>query len=202
MTSKPLNRRILEGLSLLLVAGVLCVVTAQAQDEANQQQLPAPPPMRTIPDGERAQLNQAKDPKARIRRLLELTEEHLLHAESLAAEQKYNLALADLGNYVALVDDGLRYLARISTDRSKSRDLYKHIELALRAHGPRLIAMRRSTPLEYATRMKEVEDFARDGRTEALNAFYGQTVIREDRPKKSNEDNKAKDIPNKPERQH
>ena len=71
----------------------------------------------------------------------------------------------------------------------------------MRAQGPRLTAMRRATPLEYATRMKEVEDFAREGRTEALNAFYGQTVVRDGRPKKADEDNKAKGTPNKPERQ-
>ena len=58
--------------------------------------------------------------------------------------------------------------------------------------------MRRATPLEYATRIKEVEDFARDGRTEALNAFYGHTVVRE-RPKTPPEDSKTK--ANKPERQ-
>ena len=157
--------------------------------------------MRAIPDNERSEINEAKDPKARIRRTLELTDAHLQRAEALASEQKYDPALAELGNYLALVDDGLHYLARLNSDRSKARDLYKRIELALRANGPRLISMRRSTPLEYATRMKEVEDFAREGRTEALNAFYGQTVIREARPKKSDEDNKAKDISNKPERQ-
>ena len=80
------------------------------------------------------------------------------------------------------------------------RSLYKYVELALRAQGPRLTVMRRATPLEYAIRIKEVEDFARDGRTEALNAFYGHTVMRDGRQKKPEEDNKSKD-PNKPERQ-
>ena len=51
--------------------------------------------------------------------------------------------------------------------------------MALRAHGPRLTAMRRITPLEFAVWIKQVEDFARDGRTEALNSFYGHTVVRE-----------------------
>lgn len=157
--------------------------------------------MRAIPNNERNQINEAKDPKARIRRTIELTDAHLQRAESLASEQKYDPALTELGNYLALIDDALKYLAGLNSDRSKARDLYKRVELALRAHGPRLVGMRRSTPLEYATRMKEVEDFAREGRTEALNAFYGQTVVREERPKKADEGNKAKDISNKPERQ-
>jgi hypothetical protein len=39
--------------------------------------------------------------------------------------------------------------------------------------------------LEYAVWVKELEEFARKGRTEALNSFYGHTVFRE--PKKSEE---------------
>ena len=49
--------------------------------------------------------------------------------------------------------------------------------------------MRRTTPLEFAVWIKKVEDFARDGRTEALNSFYGHTVVREpqkpDKPKET-----------------
>jgi hypothetical protein len=41
--------------------------------------------------------------------------------------------------------------------------------------------MRRTTPAAYAIFIKETEDFARQGRTEALNSFYGHTVVR-DRP--------------------
>ena len=43
--------------------------------------------------------------------------------------------------------------------------------------------MRRTTPLEFAVWIKQVEDFARDGRTEALNSFYGHTVVRESKDK-------------------
>jgi hypothetical protein len=58
------------------------------------------------------------------------------------------------------------------------------LELSLRAHGPRLSIIRRSTPSEYAVWIKEIEDFARKGRTEALNSFYGHTVLK-DGPQKS-----------------
>ncbi len=53
------------------------------------------------------------------------------------------------------------------------------LELALRSDGPRLTTMRRTTPLEYAVWIKKVEEFARESRTEALNSFYGHTVVRE-----------------------
>ena len=36
--------------------------------------------------------------------------------------------------------------------------------------------IRRGTPAEYAVWIKEIEEFTRKGRTEALNNFYGHTV--------------------------
>ena len=81
--------------------------------------------------------------------------------------------------YHALIENALVFLSTFKRDSNKTRDLYKRLELALRAHGPRLTAMRRTTPLEFAVWIKQVEDFAREGRTEALNSFYGHTVVRE-----------------------
>ena len=190
MNCRLINRCVFAGLKLILLVGAACAAAAQGQPS---QQLPAPPPMKAIPEHERNQLNEAKDSKTRIRRTIDLAELHLQHAETLASQQKYDPALSELGGYLALLEDGLTFLAKLNSDRGKNRDLYKHLELSLRAQGPRLTVMRRATPLEYAMRMKEVEDFAREGRTEALNAFYGHTVVREGRQKKPDEDNKPKD---------
>jgi hypothetical protein len=199
MNLKQTLRHVLKGLSLTIVTGAISVAVA-GQEIRDQDQLPAPPPLRTIPKADRNQLNAAKDPKARIRRTVELADVHLQRAEADASQQRYDSSLMELGNYLALIDEGFKFLSRLNSDRGKIRDHYKHIELALRAHGPRLTAMRRATPLEYATRMKEVEDFAREGRTDALNAFYGHTVVRDGRQKKPDAGDKPKD-PNKPERQ-
>jgi len=81
-------------------------------------------------------------------------------------------------------------------DSNKTRDLYKRLELALRADGPRLTTMRRTTPLEYAVWIKKVEEFARASRTEALNSFYGHTVVRErEKPSDNKNNEKPKEIP-------
>jgi hypothetical protein len=42
--------------------------------------------------------------------------------------------------------------------------------------------MRRMTPAEHAVHVKAICEHARNARSEALNAFYGDTVIREDSP--------------------
>ena len=197
MNPGPINRCVVQGLKLVFV-GALCALAARGQDISPQ--LPAPPPMRVIPSDEHNQIKEAKDPKARVQRTIELAELHLQRAEQLASRQEYSQVLTELGGYLALIDDGLTFLSKLNDDPGKNRKLYKYLELALRAQGPRLTVMRRATPLEYAIRIKEAEDFARDGRTEALNAFYGHTVVRDGRQKKPEEDNKTKD-PNKPERQ-
>ena len=197
MNFGPINHCVVQGLKLALM-GALCTLATRGQDITPQ--FPAPPPMRVIPHDEHNQIKEAKDAKARVLRTVELAELHLQRAEGFASRQEYSRALTELGGYVALIDDGLTFLSKLDDDPGKNRKLYKYVELALRAQGPRLTVMRRATPLEYAIRIKEAEDFARDGRTEALNAFYGHTVVRDGRQKKPEEDNKTKD-PNKPERQ-
>jgi len=85
--------------------------------------------------------------------------------------------------YWALVEDAFSFMKTVKTDNNPRRDLYKRLELSLRAHGPRLSSIRRITPSDYAIWIKQIEEFARNGRTEALNSFYGHTVIR-DAPQK------------------
>lgn len=139
----------------------------------------APPPVKVISSAEREQLNEAKDPKARVKTSLILAESHLTSAEIYTAQQVYDSASGEAARYWAIIENAFAHLGTMKPDSNKTRDLYKRLELALRAHGPRLSAMRRSTPQEYAVWIKEIEDLARNGRTEALNSFYGQTVIRD-----------------------
>jgi len=183
---------------LAVFCAIACAGAVHAQAPRVGDQLPAPPPMRTIPQAERTLINDVRDSKSRIKKTVELADGHLVKAENAATQQEFDLSLRELGLYLGLIENAFKFLGQANSgDRGKSRDAYKHIELALRAHGPRLTVMRRATPLEYATRMKEVEDFARDGRTDALNAFYGHTVVRDGRPK---QEEKPKDNPPNPER--
>lgn len=160
------------------------VYAQSAQPQATP--LPAPPPLKLIPKEEKAQLDQAKDVKQRLRLTIQLAVAHLANAEKLTMQTEYDAAAAEVGMYHALIEDALLQLGTLKRDSNKTRDLYKRLELALRADGPRLTSMRRVTPLEFAVWIKKVEDFARAGRTEALNSFYGHTVVRE--PKKENQE--------------
>ena len=194
--SLELQRTLILSTTFFLLAFVY-LPSARAQSQQPQAQatpLPAPPPLKVIPREERAQLEQVNDQKDRLKLTIDLAVAHLTRAEQLTMQTEYEKAQEEVGMYHALIENSLDVLGALKRDSGKTRDLYKRLELALRAHGPRLTAMRRVTPLEFAVWIKKVEDFARDGRTEALNSFYGHTVLREQQTPEKPED-KPKESP-------
>lgn len=169
---------------LLLVFLYVPATSAQEPEplptpRASPTPLMAPPPIKIISKEERAQIDQASDSKARIRTTMDLAALRITRAEQLAKQGSYDDALTEVGSYEALIQDSLDFLRDMKRDSNKTRDLCKRVELALRAHGPRLTTMRRETPLEFAVWIKKVEEFSRAARTEVLNTFYGHTVVRE-----------------------
>jgi len=180
-------------LLLVLVGSVSAVHAQDAPAQPSPTPLTAPPPIKIISKGERAQIDQSGDSKARIRTTMDLAALRLTRAEELAKQGSYDDALTEVGSYEALIQDSLDFLDGIKRDSNKTRDLCKRVELALRAHSPRLTTMRRETPLEFAVWIKKTEEFARAARTEVLNTFYGHTVVRE--PEKKNNPDKPKEKP-------
>jgi hypothetical protein len=181
--------------ALLLV--LACVQAVNAQDGQLPQPSPtpltAPPPFKMIVKEERDQIDQTGDASRRLKLTITFAGAHLTAAEQHTSRENYEAASVEVGMYHALIENALKFLSTFKRDSNKTRDLYKRLELSLRADGPRLTAMRRNTPLEFAVWIKHVEDFARDGRTEALNSFYGHTVVREQKSEKT--DDKPKETP-------
>lgn len=156
---------------------------ARAQDFVVPPQ-PAPPPMRYVPEQLRAQLDAlSSKPKDRLRLSLDLMEQYLARAEQHTAAQRFDPAAAELGIYLALLDDALAALRLIGRSAdgkvdSKTRDLYKRLELMLNKHTARIESVRRATPELYARNVLEAFRHARARRTEALDAFFVETIIR------------------------
>jgi hypothetical protein len=185
MTRETLRRLIFPALLLLPVLACVPAVYAQeSQPTPQPTPLTAPPPFKMIVKEERSQIEATDDAKKRLKLTIDFAGAHLTRAEQHTAREDYEAASAEVGMYHALIESALQFLSTFKRDSNKTRDLYKRLELALRADGPRLTAMRRVTPLEFAVWIKKVEDFARDGRTEALNSFYGHTVVRDSKPDK------------------
>ena len=190
--TRAIQRSIVFAAHLLLLAFV-CIPAVSAQDAQPQPTpLTAPPPFKMIVREERAAIEQTNDSSKRLKLTIEYAGGHLTRAEQHTARENYEAASAEVGMYHALIESALGFLSNAKRDSNKTRDLYKRLELALRADGPRLTAMRRVTPLEFAVWIKQVEDFARAGRTEALNSFYGHTVVRDSQKKTEPDKNKEK----------
>ena len=141
--------------------------------------------MRFVTRDDRSQLATTKDMKGRVRLTIELAEARLTRMEDLTSQKKFEQASEELGNYLGLIEDVMRLIGGMPRDKNSTRDLYRRLDIALRAQIPRLAVMRRDTPSEYATHLKSGEEFARNMRTEALESFYGHTVLREDPQKKA-----------------
>lgn len=142
------------------------------------------PPMKYVPAQDRARLAEARDPKERVKLGLEMAEARLTRAEQLTANSDHVSSSAELGIYQAIVEDTMGHLREHGRPvdgkvPNKFRDLFKRLELALRAHGPRIETIRRATPSEEAGNVRAVYDYTREARAEALNSFYGDTVLRE-----------------------
>ena len=187
------QREVSVGAGALLLVFVFAVVVVGQDPQITQ--VNAPPPFKAIPRQERSQIEQITDSGKRLRLTIELAASHLTLAENYTNQQNYEAASAEVGIYHALLQNALTYMAEMKRDSNKTRDLYKRLELILRQHGPRLTTIRRITPLEIAVWIKEAEDYAREGRTEALNSFYGHTVVRETKPAPEKRADKPKEDP-------
>ncbi|HVF51131.1 MAG TPA: HEAT repeat domain-containing protein [Pyrinomonadaceae bacterium] len=164
----------------------LCALSPLASARAQQMQAfaeapeAAPPPMKYIPPQERALLDvHVRDAKARTRVSLDLAEARLLRAAQLTDAAQFDAASSELGIYQAIVEDAVSFLRRQANADNKTRDLCKRLEVSLRAHGPRIETIRRMTPSEDAPNVRAAYECTRRARSEALNAFYGQTVMDE-----------------------
>ena len=191
MSASPRQRS-----ALLIQATIACALTTVAAQQPRLPQIPAPPPMLIVTRADRSALQTANDPKSRLRTTFTLAEDHLKRAETATDQKKFEEALSELGRYLGLIDDVLAYIATLSREKGSTRDLYRHFEISVRPHIPRIAVMRRSTPLEYARHLKDAEEYIKNARSEALDSFYGQTVLREKpTPEQSPSPEEPKDNP-------
>jgi hypothetical protein len=165
--------------SLVSITCATLILFTNAHAQPPTPQMPSPPPMRFVLPEDRNQLTAIKDPKARIRLTIELTEARLTKIEQLTSQKSFEEASEALGNYLALIEDAMQFVGDMPRDKNSTRDLYRRLDIALRSQIPRLAVMRRVTPADYSIHLKSAEEFVRDTRSMALDSFYGHTVLRE-----------------------
>jgi hypothetical protein len=172
----------------------LNAMNAVAQ-QPRSPQMPAPPPMRVVSREERSQLMAAKDPKARLKLSIDLTLNRLTRVEDFSSRKEFDRASEQLGGYLGLIDDVRAFCGGMNREKGSTRDLYRHLEIALRAHIPRLAVVRRTTPAAYAIHLKAAEEYVRETRADALDSFYGHSVLREDSSSGDKKPERSKEPP-------
>lgn len=135
--------------------------------------------MRFVSRTERSQLDSARDPKTRLKSTIKLAEDRLVRAEGLTAQKAFDEASIEIGGYLGLIGDMRQFIGTLDRDKGSTRDINRHFEIAVRPHIPRLAVLRRSTPANYSVHLRDAEEYIKDTRSEALDSFYGHSVLRE-----------------------
>ena len=167
------------GLLILLTLLALACGEARAQEAAQQPRDEGPPPLRYLPPDVRGRLEAESDPKERAKLAMLICEERLTLAAQHAGQDRFVAATGEIGVYEAVVEDTIRFLHTPGRANNKLRDIYKRVEITLRAHVTRLETIRRGLPSQHGVYLKDAIEFVRDHRDKALGAFYSDAVIRE-----------------------
>lgn len=135
------------------------------------------PPMISIPSDELTKLQAEKELKSRTSLCLQFADARLKRAELHTNGEDFEAALTELGSYQGLMEHSLKFLESQKTNLGKMRDNMRKLEIALRAHAPRIESLRRVTPSEYGFYIRKVQEFTRDARTRALDSFFERSTL-------------------------
>ncbi len=152
--------------------------TAAAQDEY-QDDLAAPPPLKTLSKDERSQLEKAGGPRVRTDLALKLMNVRLGNAETLSSRKAFDEAFVELGAFHALMDDALDYLGAHEEMNRRVLTNFKRFEIGIRKFNPRLELIRREFPLTHEYYVRSLLEHLRDARTRATEPLFGDTVLRD-----------------------
>jgi len=147
-------------------------VISSAQDQDD----PAPPPIKLLSKTERTQLSEKHEAKERTLLTLQLMETRLHSAEKFRGDENYSLMYAELGGFHALMDDGLKFLL-LNSGEGKKLGTLKKFEITLRGFVPRIEALRRDLPLNFDPYIKQLILDVGDAREKAMQPFFSDTVI-------------------------
>ena len=156
---------------LALFCMLVSVTPAQNDDE------PAPPPLRKISQGERTQLDSQSESKRRIEIALQLMDSRMKKAEDDKAAENFEAMFLELGGFHGLMDNTLDYLTRENRRTGKAFNYFKKYELGLRTFTPRLELVRRDIPVRSEPYIMRLLRYLRDARTKAIEPFFGDTVV-------------------------
>jgi len=125
---------------------------------------------------EQARLTRERNPAKQVRLLLGYAEKRLQESKRLAAQERFEPALALLHTYQTLLEDAFSRIEAVPPG-GKRKNAYKDFTLHLRRHLKNLEALTRALPIGLATDAERVLKTATRLRSEALNAFAGERIL-------------------------
>jgi len=152
----------------------LSATVSVAQDPASDF---APPPLKILSKNERSQMDSQTDAKSRTKISLEFMSDRLSDAERNVENKDFDGLFRDLGDFNAVMDDCLNFLARRDTGSGKVLDNFKRLEIGLREFIPRLESIRRDLPLRYEDYVRKLIKTVREARTKASDPLFADTVV-------------------------
>jgi|ERR1043166_1614430 hypothetical protein len=155
----------------------LSPVTASAQDDDD----PAPPPLKVLTKEDKTRLDSEGDFKSRTKRAVDLMRNRIDAAEKRNEANDFDGIFRELGYFRAVLDYSLDFLQKQDLKENKSLDNYKRLELCLRSATPRIETIRRELPLRYEEYVRNLLNYIREARTKAIEPLFSDTVLPEEK---------------------
>lgn len=167
--------------AVFLCIGFMFVSLASAsvlgQDDPPQYEL-APPPLMVMSKAERDKLDGEQGVRKRTELALSLMSARIDLAETANRRDDLNEMFSHLGAFSAIMEDTLGFLKLADTNRNRTLNNFKRLEMGLRRFSPRLELIRRELPLTHEFYVRSLLRQIRDARSRALTPLFGETVIR------------------------
>lgn len=162
------------GMACLLLFLAISPRLSAAQDGEDG---PAPPPLKVLSKSETAALNAQADGKRRTELALRLMDARLKNAEALKGSENFDAMFAELGIFHGLMDNTSGFIRLENRQKGKAFTYFKKYEMGLRAFTTRLELIRRDLPDRYGYYLKALLRQLRDARSNAIEPFFGDTVV-------------------------
>lgn len=168
----------------LVFVFLFCLSSVSFAQDVKEEEFPPgaePPPFKVLTEKEKDQLEGETKLKKRTKLALVLMDARLNKAEDAKSKNKYDEVFTELGRFHAIIDHTLRYLNRKNNDSRGVLNNFKRLEIGLRKFLPRIELIRRDVPLKYQYYVKSLIKNVRRARSRAIEPFYDNSVISDDK---------------------
>lgn len=160
-----------------VIFGLLATASVLGQDDPPAYEL-APPPLMVMSKAERDKLDGEQGIRKRTELALSLMTARIGLAETANTRDDLNEMFSHLGAFSAIMEDTLGFLKLADTNRNRTLNNFKRLEMGLRRFSPRLELIRRELPLTHEFYVRTLLRQLRDARSRALDPLFDDSVIR------------------------